>query len=1254
MPEINQNIQLPFVTSHAFIIGINDYEQVSRLTTAVNDANALAEQLEKQHGYQVHGPLLNATKADILQLIEKDLSKEVGENDRVLFYFAGHGIALDSDDNPKGYLVPADAKPGDPDSLISMDLLHKKITSLPCQHGMLIMDCCFAGAFKWSTGFRDVVFDLPGIIYEERFHQYAQDPAWQVITSSASDQKAVDILSNRTLGLRNEKNTRHSPFAQALLEGLAGEADTVPRDRGDGVITATELYTYLRNRVEDETMDRGKRQSPSMFSLQKHDKGQYIFLSPNHRLNLPPIPKQNPFMGLKSYDEKDGYLFYGRDRAIEALNKLIETNSLVVVSGASGTGKSSVIKAGLLPLLRKRNWQILPIVRPGKEPMQSLQTSLPDLADKMKEVQSSLLIIDQYEELITQCLDPEKRIEFEKQLANWIKIYPQLHIIISIRSDFEPQFEKASLKDYWQKGRYSVPAFSQDELREVIVKPTVQEVLFFEPESLVDKLVDEVNQAPGALPLLSFTLSELYHAYINSGRTNRAFTLEDYEKLGGVIGALRTRANAVYDSLDEVHQNSMRKLMIRMVSLEGGELASRRVLNEDLIFSDVKETERIKKVAQQLIEARLVSSGRDARGETYYEPAHDALVRAWARLWEWIKTMGEEKLRLMYKLSLAITDYRENINSSKAKDYLWNEDPRLDLLFADMKEPALVFNEREEDFLKESMKLRRKNNRQRKIFLGGAIAILALMLFSVYQWNNANFLRGEAERESERANKNAFIAELEKDTANILRIQAEKESIRANNNADEANKQKGIAEQQAQLANSLRKIAEQASKDLAEAQDNFMEDLLEDANNNIERVEHLQALGNLNTINKIGDKNSGLSFRVEWRQKTIEHYYEVTYFFTESGNDGSALESLNGYSDFVEKDLSLLKHLYSISLYNHSKSAKTVDEVKKIKTPCLFVAKYLNREDQFAAFINEAYSPKLKNAVNEFIDEIAEKLPELKSSILKSLWPEFYEQLKQLYFPSFNVGSAEQEDITAKRFGMYWATINKDKPATVNWQDAIDYAEWVSRNLSPEFYLPGVTQRFSSSEYWIREKRPDEEPFIFIAFLPIFYFDNDQPDPRSRKPSTALSYLETAEQYLSKVNQYVTELASEPEELEKTVRFLTELESTIPFLQKELPENIKTVADAGFKLRFETSGFSNRLSGSQYNFILSKRRISAVENYIHNYLPYGSFGDAVFEQTTLGEPISPDIKPETKNSIYHYDNAIQRKVDLTIKVLKKE
>ncbi len=724
---------LPFETSHAFIVGIDDYDNVSPLRTAVNDAEVLAKKLEKDHGYLVHGPYLNSTKAELVRLFTKIIPEKVKAGDRVFFYFGGHGIALDSEIDPNGYFVPADADPQEIDSLVCMDVLHDVLTQLPCKHGLLILDCCFAGSFQWSTGFRDI-FDLPSVIYEERFYQYARDEAWQVITSSASDQKAADILANRTLGLREEGMELHSPFAQALFDAIDGEGDTIPKNGGDGVITASELYSYLRDRVEDETTDHAKRQSPSLFSLERHDKGQYIFLAPNHRLNLPPILKRNPFMGLNSFNEEDASFFYGRDRVIEALNKIATENQLVVVSGASGTGKSSVIKAGLIPSLREEGWKILPIVRPGIEPLESLEAAIPHIENLiLTKEQKSVLFIDQYEELITQCLYVEEKEAFEQQLLDWMELYPNLKIILSVRSDFEPQFEEGLLHENWQKGHYLVPAFSQKELREVIVKPTIQEVLFFEPDTLVDTLVDAVNQAPGALPLLSFTLSELYHSYVSSGRTNRSLTQSDYENLGGVIGALRKKANSIYEKLDEAQQKSMRKLMLRLVSLKGGEVASQRVLAKELEFSDEAETARIRLVADSMVRARLLSTGIDRQGQKYYEPSHDALVRAWALLWEWIKTTGEGKLDLRYRLRTAIKDYEEG--EEHIKKHLWINDPRLDVLYNDLLLDANNFNQQEEYFIKESMRLRK---RKQLVMRAGVLATLLLFgLISLYSINKA-------------------------------------------------------------------------------------------------------------------------------------------------------------------------------------------------------------------------------------------------------------------------------------------------------------------------------------------------------------------------------------------------------------------------------------------------------------------------------------------------------------------------------------
>ena len=186
-----------------------------------------------------------------------------------------------------------------------------------------------------------------------------------------------------------------------------------------------------------------------------------------------------------------------------------------MVSGASGTGKSSVIKAGLLPLLRAEGYQILPVIRPGAHPMAELDGALQALDGGAKAV----LLIDQYEELLTRCADPDERQQFDARLAELLAGDARLHrIVITVRADFEPQLNRGALKDAWQQGRCTVPPFSLEELKEVIVMPTIQEVLVFEPPEMVEAIVGEVVQSPGALPLLSYALSELYEAYRSSKR----------------------------------------------------------------------------------------------------------------------------------------------------------------------------------------------------------------------------------------------------------------------------------------------------------------------------------------------------------------------------------------------------------------------------------------------------------------------------------------------------------------------------------------------------------------------------------------------------------------------------------------------------------------------------------------------------------------------------------------------------------------
>ena len=763
-----------FRRSHAVVIGIDAYQNdIPPLRTAVNDAQRVADTLESDFGYAVHLLAEDVTLERLRALFGETLPREVEVDDRLLVYFAGHGIALDGDNGPAGYLVPQDARREDRDTFLPMTELSVCLERLTCRHLLLVLDCCFAGAFRWSST-RDLGA-LPEIIHRERFDRFIRDPAWQVLTSAAYDQKALDVLSGEAIGMRDGDPglVGHSPFAAALLRALQGEADLVPRPRnglpgGDGVITATELYLYLRECVEVGAEGSGHRQTPGLWPLKRHDKGEFIHLVPGRELILPPAPElnkeNNPYRGLQSYDEEHAPLFFGRSRFVENLSERVRTQPLTVVLGASGTGKSSIVKAGLLPFLRSgqpdawrrydlrivfrvndtneiqkagnhlvlvadvqgvlhfrvfgtegqrvvdvdetrlpdkqqwisklRNllndlgresqisptekhdiiniiisivdirWEIRPPLRPSRSPMMALaaltlpgEPTDPDaiigrlktanldpeaLARRVSAWTAAtpvgspparlLLVVDQFEELLTLCWEPAERARFLLQLDRALARWPdRLRVVLTLRSDFEPQFAHSPLYEKWRNSCVVVPMMTLEEYREVIEGPAAVRVLYLQghrsSQEFINRLIGDVANTPGALPLLSFTLSELYRRYLAHDTGDRSLSESDYEALGGVGGSLRNRADEVYLGLPDVaHRETMRRVMLRMVSIEGGELARRRVPDAELVYEGVAENERVREVVGRLTQARLIVESKDEDDRPYVEPAHDELV----------------------------------------------------------------------------------------------------------------------------------------------------------------------------------------------------------------------------------------------------------------------------------------------------------------------------------------------------------------------------------------------------------------------------------------------------------------------------------------------------------------------------------------------------------------------------------------------------------------------------------------------------
>ncbi|NMG10597.1 caspase family protein, partial [Brasilonema sp. UFV-L1] len=695
------NDRTNFDRNIAVIIGINNYQNgIHPLSTPVNDATVLANILKTEYKYQkmvcLFPPYKEATLENINELLKETLPNQIRptEGERLLFYFAGHGIARNSEDGPAGYLIPQDAQLGKLETFLPMRDLNSALSQLDCHHLLVILDCCFAGNFRWSSA-RNVI-PVPETIHREHYDRFIRCSAWQAITSAAHNQEALDFLSD----LRDRAtNSHHSPFALALIEGLKdNKADLT----GDGVITAPELYLYLRDRLIGKD-GISELQTPGLWPLQKHDRGEFIFTLPGfEREQLTPAPPlnkdNNPYRGLQPFDEKHARFFFGRQELIKELYTRISqseqsSSQLIVVVGISGSGKSSLVKAGLIPHLRKnyaQEWHILKPMRPGKSPFIALATTLlaitnvsSDAASKyvkqlirnLKKGESQeiinaiaawsqanpqvklLLTIDQFEELITMSRKPipispdiepdsneqkpqrwlssvfrrqskaknnerpEQKDDVQQEwqqflalLTNTLKHCPQLHIVLTLRSDFEARFVESAFQDYWDKARFPVRAMRSDELREAIEKPASEMALYFEPANSVDRLIDEVGEMPGALPLLSFTLSEfyikLYQAWVKDDKTDRALTVdEQFYQQGGIAGSLTYRANEIYDGLpDDAHKGTMRRVMLRMVEIQGREAVRRQVPESELVYADPEENQRREKVIQSRMALRKALS----------------------------------------------------------------------------------------------------------------------------------------------------------------------------------------------------------------------------------------------------------------------------------------------------------------------------------------------------------------------------------------------------------------------------------------------------------------------------------------------------------------------------------------------------------------------------------------------------------------------------------------------------------------------
>lgn len=268
-----------FRRSLAVVIGIDRYgEGISPLRSAVADATAVAQALERG-GFETW-PVLGADASlhRLLAVLRQELPQALGPDDRLVFYFAGRGVASDGDRAPTGYLVPADARRADRGGFLALDVLYGELAKLPVRHAFLVLDCCFSGLRQPSRA----VAPALAMRYREHYDRYLACAAWQVLASVTDDRFALDLFAID----RGEGRGAHSPFARALLDGLAGGADRMHR----ALITADDLAAYVRDRSAPGAATPLAQQ----FVLGRHAEGQFVFEVPGRDVALQPAPPLDP------------------------------------------------------------------------------------------------------------------------------------------------------------------------------------------------------------------------------------------------------------------------------------------------------------------------------------------------------------------------------------------------------------------------------------------------------------------------------------------------------------------------------------------------------------------------------------------------------------------------------------------------------------------------------------------------------------------------------------------------------------------------------------------------------------------------------------------------------------------------------------------------------------------------------------------------------------------------------------------------
>jgi len=451
----------------------------------------------------------------------------------------------------------------------------------------------------------------------------------------------------------------------------------------------------------------------------------------------PSEPEVCPFRGLAPFDAAHAEYFFGRERLVAELVARLVGSTLLAVVGPSGSGKSSAVRAGLLPALAggvvpgSERWRRA-VMRPGERPLAELSRTLaravpetgpedaaPWIADALERLPAGerlVLCVDQFEEVFVACRDEAEREAFLDALVEGAADPDErLVVVLAIRADFYGRCaEHADLSTLVSANQVLVGPMRRDELRRAIELPARRAGLRVEPR-LVSALVGDVAGEPGGLPLLSAALLELWQR-----RDGRMLRHRTYERTGGVEGAVARLAEDAYQRLDADERRRARPMLLRLAGdeEEAEALVRRRVALDEL---ELERDEPAARALAVLTESRLLTVDEGA-----VEVAHEALLREWPRLRDWLEADAEGR-RLHHHLIGASQEWRDSERDpaelyrgarlAAALDWAAEHDPELNELEREFLEESRAASEREAE------RQRRSNGRLR-LLLGGVGVLL--------------------------------------------------------------------------------------------------------------------------------------------------------------------------------------------------------------------------------------------------------------------------------------------------------------------------------------------------------------------------------------------------------------------------------------------------------------------------------------------------------------------------------------------------